>query len=211
MCARIAGWSYRFARRSAATASTIGAQWSRAGTSRPITFAASSARRRPRRVRAVGVGRELGRLGGRHGAALELEAERAAVAQRRCVLGVGRDEVALRGDVEDRQARHAGAEERFHPRRADLAVVDGVEVAEHVPDVVHEAGDLELSVVRRELLELVGALERVGEDVDRVAELAERVEHTVTRREPLDDLVDRGGGSGRHAGHGTAELRTVDP
>ena len=75
--------------------------------------------------------------------------------------------------------------------RADLAVVDGVEVAEHVAEVVHEAGDLELAVVGRDALELVGALQRVGEDVDRVAELAERVEHAVARREALDDLVDR--------------------
>ena len=84
--------------------------------------------------------------------------------------------------------------------RADLAVVDGVEVAEHVAEVVHEAGDLELAVVGRELLELVGALERVGEDVDRVAELAERVEHAVARREALEDLVDRGRGGGRPRG-----------
>ena len=150
-----------------------------------------------RRVGPVRIRRERGRLVRRHRAALELEAERAAVAEPGRVLGVGRDEVALRGDVEHREPRHARAEQRLHPGGADLAVVDRVEVAEHVPHVVDEPGDLELAVVGCQLLELVGALQRVGEDVDRVAELAERVEHPVARREPLEDLGNVGGGRDR--------------
>ena len=40
-------------------------------------------------------------------------------------------------------------------------------------EVMHQAGDLELVVVGRELLEHVGALQPVVEDVDRVTVRAE--------------------------------------
>src|SRR5205085_8138954 len=51
--------------------------------------------------------------------------------------------------------------------------------------------------------------ERVGEDVDRVTQLAERVEHAVARREAFEDLVDGGRRGDVHAGTVPVGVATV--
>ena len=79
----------------------------------------------------------------------------------------------------------------------------------HMPEVVHESGDLELEIGGGTNAEHVRGLQRVGEDVDGIAIGSERIHHTAARGDERDQLVD--GGDGCHWRRGHAEHGTRRP
>ena len=161
----------------------------------------------PRRVGAVRVGRELGRLRLGHGTALELEAERAAVAQHLAVRGIGRGEVALRRDVE-----------RDEP--GDAVPSNGsTQAAPTSPwsTAWKPSSTWPMSCTRPATCISTSSGAASSSSYAHCSEWArmstgspsspERVEHAVAGREPAHDLLDVGSGGEGPRGHGTRGSR----
>ncbi len=160
------------------------------------------------------IGFERFDLGRTHRAALQSEADGAAVAQPGAVPGVGGDEIPLGRHVQRRQARHAFPEQIPHEAGADFPVGHRrgrVVRADHVTEVVNQSRHLEFEIVGRLACEHLRALEAVLQDVDRVAVGAERVERTVGLRDELDQLVHRSHRHDLHDEHGTRRCRYGEP
>ncbi len=112
------------------------------------------------------LGVEAGSLGVVESAALDLERVDAPGAQPGRVVAVDGDEVALGLVVLADEPRDPFAQQVGHRRGAGAGVRAGTARPQHGAHVVHEPGDLELLVVRRDAGEERRALQAVREQVD---------------------------------------------
>ena len=142
-----------------ATSLSIGNQWSSGGTLRPATLAASSARRSNTASSAYADDANDSASSRRKGTTLGAERLDAHPGEGGHVIGIRRDQIALRRHVHLDQDGDAIAEKRADTLATGRAVL--LVGRELVADVVDEPGDLELDVVRPHQRQLVGALQPV--------------------------------------------------
>ena len=157
---------------SARLASSSGCHVSRPATSASGSFARSSARRRSRIASRSGSAASAASSASAERVALRGERLHTARAEAPPVRGIRRHEVPLGDHVGADETRDPGAEERFDERGAAAVVIGVVIGVRDVGDVVHEAGDGQLRVVRVLDAEDRTALERVRQTVERRARRA---------------------------------------
>lgn len=112
--------------------------------------------------------------------------------------------------MQGNQPCHAIAEQISDECAADLPVRHRLGRRDHVTEVMDQPRDLELDIAGVAGCENMRALQRVLENVDRIAVRSERIEHAITRGDERDELVDSSNRRDVHAEHGTRRPRYGD-